>query len=61
VSQVIGFLSPLKKIDYASHLMGILAGLVTAEWWKRNEEESAVKRDQKKTFRWYEVVLGKSA
>jgi membrane associated rhomboid family serine protease len=61
VYEVIKFMSPLKDIDHASHLGGMLVGVISAQMYKSNEEKSGEKREGKKHLRWYEILLGKQA
>lgn len=60
-SQVVGYLSPLKNIDYVSHLAGTLVGIISAHLWKSSRTPSELSRDRRKHLRWYEILLGKQS
>jgi len=55
--EIFGYFSPLKSVDHAAHIAGVVVGLISAEWWKRNLEASGESR--KRNLRWYELLLGK--
>ena len=57
VAQTFGFLSPTKKIDYASHLAGYATGIVSGLWWGQNREKEKLR--QRAEMKWFERILGK--
>jgi len=61
ISQMVGYFSPLKKIDYASHLAGYAVGGVAGWWWKSSQDEGVLnqRRRQRREDTWFEKVIGK--
>ncbi|RMZ87168.1 hypothetical protein DV736_g5596, partial [Chaetothyriales sp. CBS 134916] len=55
VLEIVRFFLPIKTTDHASHLGGMLAGVIGAEMWKRNE--GVVEGKQKRRLRWYEHLV----
>ena len=57
--EVILFLRPLKMVDHAAHLGGMMTGVISAQVYKMRQEKRGEKKEIKQPARWYEIVLGK--
>lgn len=54
--QVFGSFRKTVKIDYFDHLIGMVVGIVAAQWWRSNKEK---KGDFKRKFtNWWSTVPG---
>lgn len=56
--EVFRYISPIKTIDHAAHLGGMVVGVLSAQLYKMNAERSAEKREKKHHLRWYQILTG---
>ncbi len=59
--EVLGLLGPIKVIDRASHLGGMVVGVLCAQVYKTKELNTGEVNERKSRTRisWYDIVMGK--